>query len=316
MAEPFKVDSHVHLYRNREDAAEDKASYEIFEYGFKEDIHLSSLLGSVEEMLAAMRRARIDRAVILNLFVTGWERERFRKRAAKIISESELEVALLRFDQDVPEMLKNFNRWGCKVAQEHPEFLAFVSADLAAISGKDCAAHIRDLAENDGAKGVKLHGAAHGVAMGDRRLWPVYETCQELDIPIIGHSGPDAGGKGFAEPRAFADALEAFPQLRIVLAHLGGGSWRQALEIAERFSNAFFDCCEIIEWTGSENGPSDEQLAQLIKDIGPHRVMMGSDYPWYDLDHTVERVMELPVLSEEEKAGILGANAVRILGIA
>ena len=43
--------------------------------------------------------------------------------------------------------------------------------------------------------------------------------------------------------------------------------------------------------------------------------MMGSDFPWYDLDHTVERIMELPVLSNEEKEGILGANAVRILGL-
>lgn len=315
MPEPFKVDSHVHLYRNREDAAEDKETYEIFEYGFKEDVHLSSLLGSVEEMLEAMRQAKIDRAVILNLYVATWERERFRKKAAKRMSESELKAALRRFDQDVPERLRNFNRWGCQVAQDHTEFLPFVCADLAALSGEDCAAHILDLVENCGAKGVKLHGVAHRVAMGDRRLWPIYETCQELDIPVIGHSGPDAGGKGFAEPRAFADALEAFPHLRIVLAHLGGGAWHQAAEIAERFSNAFFDCCEIIEWTNSEIGPSDEQLAQLIRDIGPHRVMMGSDYPWYDLGHTVERVMELPILSDDEKAGILGANAARILGI-
>jgi predicted TIM-barrel fold metal-dependent hydrolase len=41
--------------------------------------------------------------------------------------------------------------------------------------------------------------------------------------------------------------------------------------------------------------------------------VFGTDFPWYDLDHTVERVMELPVLSGEEKEKILGANAVRIL---
>jgi predicted TIM-barrel fold metal-dependent hydrolase len=41
--------------------------------------------------------------------------------------------------------------------------------------------------------------------------------------------------------------------------------------------------------------------------------MMGSDYPWYDIDHTVDRVMELPILSAEEKAGILGSNALNIL---
>ena len=43
--------------------------------------------------------------------------------------------------------------------------------------------------------------------------------------------------------------------------------------------------------------------------------MMGSDFPWYDLDHTVERVMGLPLLSTEEKEGILGANALNILNL-
>ena len=43
--------------------------------------------------------------------------------------------------------------------------------------------------------------------------------------------------------------------------------------------------------------------------------MLGTDFPWYDLDHTVELVMDLPVLAGEEKEAILGANAIRILGL-
>ena len=132
---------------------------------------------------------------------------------------------------------------------------------------------------------------------------------------IIGHSGPDRGGLGYAEPRAFGRLLAAFPELRVVLAHLGGGAWKQALEVAQTHANAYFDCCEILEWTDSPNGPSERELGQLIKDIGPQRVMMGSDFPWYDLDHSIDRVMSLPVLSMEEKEGIVGANAVRILGL-
>ena len=104
-------------------------------------------------------------------------------------------------------------------------------------------------------------------------------------------------GAPYAEPHAFAEPLKVFPRLKLVLAHIGGGKWQQALEIAQAYPNAYFDCCEIIEWTGGSNAPTDQQLAQLIKEIGPDRVMMGTDFPWYDLDHTVERIMELPVLS-------------------
>ncbi len=171
------------------------------------------------------------------------------------------------------------------------------------------------MVENHGGRGVKLHGAVQGFSMSDERLWPIYKTCEELDVPVIGHSGPDRNGAGFAEPRAFGRMLKEFPRLSVILAHMGGGTWAQALEIAETYPNAYFDCCEIIEWTGGTNAPSEEQLARLIKDIGPERVMMGSDFPWYDLDHTVERIMELPMLSVEQKEGILGANAVRILNL-
>ena len=60
-----------------------------------------------------------------------------------------------------------------------------------------------------------------------------------------------------------------------------GATWEQAFDIASAFPNAYFDSSELIEWTGAPNAPTDEQLAQLIRDIGPGRVMMGSDYPWY-----------------------------------
>ena len=96
---------------------------------------------------------------------------------------------------------------------------------------------------------------------------------------------------------------------------MGGATWEQALDIAKAFPNAYFDSCELIEWTGAPNAPTDEQLAQLIRDIGPSRVMMGSDYPWYGLTRSVERIMELPILTDGEKEAILGANAIEILGL-
>ena len=152
--------------------------------------------------------------------------------------------------------------------------------------------------------------------MSDERMWPAYSACQELGIPIVAHSGPDKLGVGYAEPRAFASMLAAFPALKVVIAHMGGGTWGQARELAEAYPNAYFDCCEIIEWVGgATNAPGEEEFAQLIRDIGASRVLMGSDFPWYDLDRTIEQVMALPLLSNEEKEGMLGAYAEQALGL-
>ncbi len=315
MAEAIRVDSHVHLYPTVEDGLADKEGYVIWEYGERPDVCFSDYAGTLEDAVEAMNAANISKAVVVNLFMGRLAREAAIAKLPAGLGGAGRDKAIADIDARLVDRMKAFNRWGCDVAGSHPEIVPFVAADVTVLAGDEGAAHVRDMVENHGGRGVKLHGAVQGYAMSDERLWPIHRTCEDLGVPVVGHSGPDRNGNGFAEPRAFGRMLKEFPGLNVVLAHMGGATWDQALEIAETYPNAYFDCCEIIEWTGGTNAPSEEQLARLIKDIGPERVMMGSDFPWYDLDHTVERVMELPLLSTEEKEGILGANAVRILGL-
>ena len=315
MAEPIKIDSHVHLYRTRSEGDAEKQGYEVWEYGQKAGVRGSTCSGTVDEVLAAMKGAGVAKAVVVNLFITREHRNAELARLPKGLTAIAAAKAAGEIDAMLVESQAIFNRWICEVARQHPEIVPFVGNDVSTLPGESGAAYVRLMVENHGARGVKLHGAAQGFDMSDERLWPLYAVCEELGVPIIGHAGPDRDGAGMAEPRAFGRMLRAFPHLKVVLAHLGGATWGQALEIAGTYRNAYFDCCEIVEWTGSTNGPSTQQLGRLIKDIGPERVMMGSDFPWYDIDHTVARIMELPVLSLEEKEGILGANALRILDL-
>lgn len=305
MTDPIKVDAHVHLYRNREEGRAEKEGYQVWEYGEKADVHVSECVGTVDELAVQMKATGISKAVVVNLFSAIAARESAHTAGEKKPAD---------IDAWVVEEMIGFNRWSCELARQYEGLVPFVAADPAALPGETGANHLRDMLEQ-GAAGIKLHGAFQIFQMGDERLWPIYATCQELGVPIIAHSGPDRGNEGFAEPQVFGRMLKAFPGLRVVLAHLGGGVWGQALEIAQTYPNAYFDCCEIMEWTDSPSGPSAKQLGQLIKDIGPRRVMMGSDFPWYDLDHSIDRVMGLPLLSMEEKTGIVGANAVDILGL-
>ena len=102
-----------------------------------------------------------------------------------------------------------------------------------------------------------------------------------------------------------------FPNLKLITAHLGNGSWRQTLEVAQENPSAMFDICELIEWFGAPLAPTPEEFAQLIRDVGAHRVMLGSDFPWWSTRHVLDIVMGLPVLTMEEKTGIVGENAAR-----
>ncbi|MCH9037691.1 MAG: amidohydrolase [Chloroflexi bacterium] len=316
MAEPLKIDSHIHLYKTSEEGNAAKEGYQIWEYGQRAaPVHSSRYSGTIEDALEAMKSAGISKAVVVHLFSALGTREEAIARLPEGLGQDDKDRAIREIDAGLPYLLKEFNRWGCDIVKDHPQLVSYITADAIALPGEEGVAHIRDMVENHGARGIKMHGAVQGFSMSDERMWPVYGACREMGLPIICHSGPDRGGAHYAEPRAFGRMLGEFPDLKVVLAHMGGGTWHQAAEIAQTYPNAYFDCCEIIEWTGGTDAPTDQQLARLISDIGPERVMMGSDFPWYDLDHSVERVMELPILSQEEKEGILGANAVDILGL-
>ena len=88
--------------------------------------------------------------------------------------------------------------------------------------------------------------------------------------------------------------MKAHPRLHLLLAHLGGASWHQIRAFAAAFPSVSFDLCEIIAWTGAPGAPTADELGRLIRDIGPERVLFGTDFPWYEVDRTIDQLMDLP----------------------
>jgi uncharacterized protein len=297
VTQPLRIDGHLHLYRTKAAGLREKQTYEVWEYGTKPDVAFARFDGDIEDAETAMAEAGYAHAVIANLFAVA-------------LLDDDLRAA----DRGVQaEHLKAFNRWAGDVAATRHKLSVFVAADPTVLGGDPGAAHLRDMVEHHGARGVKIHPVVQGFMPDDPRMHPIYQACIELGIPVLSHSGSARDGAQYAEPKAFASVLRRFPDLRLVLAHLGGGAWRQTAAFAEAFPQVSFDLCEIIAWTGAPNAPSDRELAQLILDIGPERVLLGTDFPWYDLVDTANRVLQLPLLSAEQKADMLGTNAVRIL---
>jgi predicted TIM-barrel fold metal-dependent hydrolase len=307
------IDVHMHIYPSCEYGLSRKSTYQVWEYGEKADTPFSRYAGDVEDALDAIRKSPVDRAVVVNLFALSIARANAIAELPSTLDQDGQVRAIAEIDASMGERLKQSNHVVCDLARRHSELIAFVSADPWALDPREGLMHLRDVVTNRGARGVKLHPVLQQFDVSDPRMFPIYETCVDLDVPIVAHSGPSRSGPQFAEPRAFAGMLRSFPRLRVVLAHLGGGAWRQTAEIARAYPNAYFDCCEILAWIGASNAPDENQFARLIQEVGVDRVLLGSDFPWYDLDYSVERLMGLPLLSHEEKTAILGGNAVRLL---
>ena len=242
MADPIKVDSHVHLYRSKAEGQADKDGYEIWEYGGKSGVAFSDCFGTVDEVLTEMAAAGISKSVVVNLFVGQEIRAHMREALPDTLTASAREQANAEIEAEIADALGAFNRWICEVSRAHAEIVPFIGVDVTVLAGEPVATYVRDMVENHGGRGVKLHCASQKFSMSDERLWPMYAACEELGVAIIGHSGPTSGA-GFAEP-SFG-ALEAFPDLGIVA--------RAALEIAETYPNAYFAADHRME---GENAPT------------------------------------------------------------
>jgi len=314
MADPVRVDVHMHLYPSAESGDWWKAGYEIWEYGDKDGVTFSRFSGTVSDALVAMEEAGFSHGVAVNLLSADLFRAEAVAMLPEELQDEDRAAAVPEIEATMAERFRAANRWLVDALAPVPQLTPYVGVDPWALSPDENVEHLRDMA-NRGAHGIKLHPVAQRFEPNDTRMRPVYDACEELGLVVLSHTGSAKGGEPFAEPRAFASVLEQHPHLTVVLAHLGGGSWRQTLSLAQAFPKVAFDLCEIVQWTGAPKAPTGEDLAHMIKEIGTERVMFGTDFPWYDLDRTVELVMDLPLLSTDEKAQILGANAVRLLDL-
>ena len=285
------VDSHVHVYRSKGEGRQAKEGYEIWEYGSGGSPRFAEWSGDEEEAVAAMTAANVDYAVVTNM------------------------LDRVPADADAGDELVAFNEWLCDLARRRPQFIPLLAVDPGCLPVPELVSHIRQMVRERGAPGIKLHPSVHRLNLGDEALWPIFELCQDLALRIVSHSGPSRADQHYGEPNAFRALLDAFPRLRLVMAHLGGAAWRQIPRVAEEYPQVYFDSCEIIEWIGAGRAPSSQELSDLIRGIGSSRVMMGSDFPWSDMGHTIGRVRSRPDLSDAEREGILGGNAVRFCGL-
>jgi hypothetical protein len=122
----------------------------------------------------------------------------------------------------------------------------------------------------------------------------------------VGHVYP---GKGHTTPdKLYAMALR-FPDLRLVLAHWGGGLAFYELmpEVKEALRNVYYDTAATTYLYSFDIFP------RVIDIVGPYKVIFGSDYPLLDQQKFLQRVKNSGLQAEELRA-VLAGNAEEVFG--
>lgn len=181
-------------------------------------------------------------------------------------------------------------------------------------------ARVKDL----GLKGIKLHPVYQDVNFDDIRTLRILDRAAELGLIVLTHSGLDVGfpGRVRVTPAMVQHAVKEVGPLTLILAHMGG--WRnwdeaeQLLADAPVYLDTSYSLGTLYALDDGYYKPEDlpmlsqEQFLRMVHTFGPHRFLFGTDSPWGDQSQGVERIRSLP-LTEEEKTGILGGNAQKLL---
>ena len=206
------------------------------------------------------------------------------------------------------EDVSGLNDWVMSVAKTRSELTAFGAVHPFM---PDLETELDRLA-SVGVLGVKMMPLLQQVYPDDPRCERLYEALIKRKMILVAHAGRDPLDRPevFGTPERFAAAISSFPELKMVLAHLGGlRMWDEVRRyLLPAGGNVYFDTAYVSFYM------DPQEMAELIRDIGPERVMFGSDYPWEEPGRAVEIIRGL-ALDEAEKKAVLHKNAATLLGI-
>lgn len=159
-----------------------------------------------------------------------------------------------------------------------------------------------------GILGIKLHPEYQVFYPDDERVFGIYEALARDDLVLLFHAGIDVEIPTLhATPERLARVHEAFPDLVLILAHLGSYKLWDDVERHLVGKNVYFDTSYIF-------GDIDlDQFRRIVADHGPERILFGTDSPWTDQAVEVGRLRDSG-LADDIVEKILGANAAHLLG--
>ena len=229
---------------------------------------------SADGLLAALDRAGIDRAVA---FAPRW------------VGGDVVDPTYEAGNRAVSEAVHRFPQRLIGYARVNPNY------------GPAAVAEFEHCCRDYGFRGLMLDPEWENFTPSDRHLvYPLLETARGFGVPVLFNSGYAP-----AEPALFWRVADDFPELPIVLGHMGGRLTVDAVLVAERAPNVYL-----------ESSDNMYRLGTMAKRIGVERVLFGSNTPFSSPEAEMYKITVRKDLSTAQKDLILGGNAARLHGLA
>jgi len=256
-------------------------------------------------------------------------KEEFREAARALDMGEEQVIELLDQAGIDRTLITGFDEWSsvhetfipnelvAGLAERHPDrFIPFAGIDVG--KGMDGVRELEHLVRDRGFKGLSLRPFMIGLPAHDRRYYPLYAKCVELEIPLSIHTSANwttVAVNDLGHPRHIDAVAADFPELDIVMSHAGYPWVLEAVLLAWKYPNVYLELAAHRPRYIATPGTGWEPLLRFGARTIKEKVLFGTG--WFLLGRPPGQVLDefrqLPLPPDVLELWLRG-NAERLLG--
>lgn len=270
-------------------------------YNMKSDLSTSDLKEAIKPFLPKIRKLTMS----IEDFV-----EQLNKMGVE-------KAVIFNLDEETPSGISGLpNDYYADIVQQFPEkFIGIAGIDP--LKKKKAIKEI-ERSYDIGLRGIAIRPFMFQMHPTDKKMYPIYNKCVELDIPIWFHMSINYSTNTMEVERPiYLDIVaQDFPELKIIAGH-GGWPWvNEMVAVAWHNPNIYIDIASYLPKYLSMKGTGWEPLIHYGNSVIQDRILFGSTWLFMGMSikQLADEVMKLP-LKEKVKEKWLYNNAARLFGI-
>jgi len=176
-----------------------------------------------------------------------------------------------------------------------------------ALQGSDCA-------------GIKIYAGYYHYMVTSVKYEPVYRLAMKYDLPVVIHSGDtysDSGLLKYSHPLTIDQLAVRYPEMKIVIAHLGNPWLMDTAELLYKNKNVYADLSglmvgdksTITRFTAQELFLNMFRTALILAD-SYDKLIFGTDWPLIPIDAYIGFIQQ--IIPIEHHQAVFYDNALRV----
>ena len=297
----MRIDAHVHLWERRMIPDEAIKNYleplkklkelgldDVFDFRLDDEMPFSDYNERIEDYIESMDVNRLDAMVVLGIDFG-------------LVNEG-------RMTND------EYMEWLFGRCSSDERFIPFIGVDP---NRKDAVQKVREYYSKYEPKGIKVYPAT-GFYPDDERYDDYWKAIDDCGLAVTVHTGMALAplDEKYCRPSFMRRIAEKYPDMKIIIAHLGGKFHDELFPLMDACENVYADCSALQGWAPVDRTMIPKRLKECVTRY-PDRIVYGSDIPIYEFSVPSSRfigmIEEGDWGTEKMKKDLMGNNMARIL---